>query len=518
MKTKRNKIKKNKKNKIDEYINIDDFESNELNEYNNNNGKNNNQDEKYKNIMKYCLIIIIIIKIYILISFKDNTTTNKINLNKHNELVYIDNLNKTNININDTNKSENKIIETEKTRIETTNKNANIQTSNNIIENNFNYVTSNKIFWKNNKEINFTKINEEISMYENMTPSFNNKDELYKRENPKVSIIITVYNQEKFIKKIYVTIEQQSLKDIEIIFVDDCSKDNSSKTIEELQQIDKRIVYVKNEENKGVFYSRNNGVMHARGEYIVLIDVDDYLLNDILIKSYETAKMYNLDILQYYVMAGDFKKNVFWKVLKFKSGILRGNDVKNVFFYGTTRNTWDKFVKRETYIKSIEFMKEKYRKVNYVVFNDDVAIFGLFKVAQSWGFLEEIGYIYNWAVPNSETHRYENKEYVNAMFKCCFATMEYFYEQTENNLVEKRAGLSFFLIKTQKVCAKSCEYLTEGFDYVINVLDIYLNSQYYNSEQKKKLEYFKNKVIKAKENRLKINSTMALNNTLNNNK
>ena len=91
-------------------------------------------------------------------------------------------------------------------------------------------------------------------------------------------------------------------------------------------------------------------------------------------------------------------------------------------------------------------MKEKYRKVNYVVFNDDVAIFGLFKVAKSYGFLEEIGYIYNWAVPNSETHNYGNKDKMNAMFKCCFATMEYLYEQTENNLVEKRAGLSFFLI------------------------------------------------------------------------
>ena len=343
-----------------------------------------------------------------------------------------------------------------------------------------------------------------------MTPSFSNKEELYKRENPKVSIVIPVYNQAKFVYKIYVCIEKQTLKDIEIIFVDDWSKDNSSKVIEELMEIDKRVVYIKNEENRGVFYSRSNGILHAKGEYILLVDIDNYLLNDILIKAYETAKMYNLDVLHFYVMAGDFKKNVFWNVLKFRSGIIRGNEVKNVFFHGTTRNIWDKLVKREVYVKSVEFMNEKFRKVNFVVFNDDVAIFGLFKVAKSYGFLEEIGYIYNWAVPNSETHNYGNREKMNAMFKCCFATMEYFYEQTENNSLEKGAGYSYFVGKASRVISNGIKYLTDGFDYIIKVIDIYLNSEFYSSGQKQSLQNFKNKIIKAKEEQSK-----ASNNTSN---
>ena len=356
-------------------------------------------------------------------------------------------------------------------------------------------ITSKKILWKNNANINLTMINKEIKSYNNMSVTFSDKEELYQRTNPKVSLIITVYIQEQFINKIYSCIEKQSLKDIEIIFVDDFSSDNSSKIIEELMKIDKRIVYVKNDENKGVFYSRNRGVLNSKGEYVLCVDIDDYLLNDILVKSYETAKLYDLDILQFYVIAGDTVKNVFWKVLKYKSGIRRYEDVKEVFFRGTTRNTWDKFIKRETFINSINFMKKKYRNENYVVYNDDIAIFGLFKTAQSYGFLEEVGYFYNWAVPNSTTHKYLENKYVNEVFKSCFTIMEYFYEQTENNNEEKVACYNFFKIKVYNAYMENLIYLTEGYDYIIKILDIYIDSKFYTQHQKKYLKIFKQKVV-----------------------
>ena len=59
---------------------------------------------------------------------------------------------------------------------------------------------------------------------------------------------------------------------------------------------DKRMVYLKNPTNKGQFYSRNKGVLSSKGEYIIIIDPDDLLLNDILSKAYETAKSYYLEV------------------------------------------------------------------------------------------------------------------------------------------------------------------------------------------------------------------------------
>ena len=136
--------------------------------------------------------------------------------------------------------------------------------------------TSEKILWKNNTKIDLKKINEEIRSYENISINLSNKLDLMKRKNPKVSLIIPVYNQAKFIKRIYSNILNQTLKDIEIVFIDDLSTDNSSDIIKELMEEDKRIVYVKNEENRGAFYSRNNGVLNSRGEYVLLVDIDDF--------------------------------------------------------------------------------------------------------------------------------------------------------------------------------------------------------------------------------------------------
>ena len=77
-------------------------------------------------------------------------------------------------------------------------------------------------------------------------------------------------------------------------------KDNSEKIVKELMEKDERIIYIKNEINKRAFYSRNRGILSARGEYILIIDPDDLFINNILLKAYETAKKYDLNIVQFY--------------------------------------------------------------------------------------------------------------------------------------------------------------------------------------------------------------------------
>ena len=68
----------------------------------------------------------------------------------------------------------------------------------------------------------------------------------------------------------------QSFKKIEIIFIDDASEDNTYLDVEKLMSKDKRITYLKNKENRGQFYSRNKGVLHSKGEFVIIIDPDDY--------------------------------------------------------------------------------------------------------------------------------------------------------------------------------------------------------------------------------------------------
>ena len=120
-----------------------------------------------------------------------------------------------------------------------------------------------------------------------------------KRDKPKISIITSIYNREKFLSRFLKNLQYQNFKDIEIIFVDDFSKDNSINIIREFQKRDKRIVLIKNKKNKGTFVSRNIGVLHSKGKYINVPDPDDILSKSILKTSYKMAKKFNYDIIRF---------------------------------------------------------------------------------------------------------------------------------------------------------------------------------------------------------------------------
>jgi len=94
---------------------------------------------------------------------------------------------------------------------------------------------------------------------------------------PKVSIIIPVYNVEKYLKRCLDSVINQTLKDIEIICVNDASTDGSLAILNEYASKDKRIKLISLYENKGAGYARNIGIDHAIGDYIGFVDSDDYI-------------------------------------------------------------------------------------------------------------------------------------------------------------------------------------------------------------------------------------------------
>jgi len=90
---------------------------------------------------------------------------------------------------------------------------------------------------------------------------------------PKVTVIMPVYNAEKYIRKAINSMFQQSYPDFELLIIDDCSTDSSMKIVDEFK--DKRLRIIRNLQNKGIAYSRNRGIDESKGEYIALMDDDD---------------------------------------------------------------------------------------------------------------------------------------------------------------------------------------------------------------------------------------------------
>jgi len=95
--------------------------------------------------------------------------------------------------------------------------------------------------------------------------------------NPLVSVIMPNYNYAKYIGKSIESVLNQSYKNIQLIVIDDCSTDNSVNIIKAYKEKDDRILLLQNTANSGVIFSRNQGIEHAKGEYIMMLDPDDYL-------------------------------------------------------------------------------------------------------------------------------------------------------------------------------------------------------------------------------------------------
>lgn len=115
--------------------------------------------------------------------------------------------------------------------------------------------------------------------------------------SPKISIIIPVYNVGEYIEKALDSVVSQTLKEIEIICIDDDSKDNSLDIIKEYAKNDSRFVVIELKENKGQGYARNIGIEKAQGEYVMMLDPDDWFEPYACEAAYNQAKKYNNDIV-----------------------------------------------------------------------------------------------------------------------------------------------------------------------------------------------------------------------------
>lgn len=98
----------------------------------------------------------------------------------------------------------------------------------------------------------------------------------------KVSVLVAVYNGERFLRKCLDSLLRQTLRDIEVICIDDASTDDSLELLYEYARKDGRVVVMHLDENKGQAYARNRGLEKARGEFVCMLDCDDWMSDDAL--------------------------------------------------------------------------------------------------------------------------------------------------------------------------------------------------------------------------------------------
>ncbi len=177
----------------------------------------------------------------------------------------------------------------------------------------------------------------------------------------KISIIIPVYNQEKYIEKCLNSILSNDFIGYEIIAIDDASTDNSLKILEKY----KNIKIIKHKKNKYIGITRNDGLKAAKGEYVAFIDPDDYISKDFLSKMYENAKTNNSDLVicdYKYIYANNTEKDVLLPC--FSTTNLKQNPK---LIYDIPLGPCNKLFRRKMLVdNNINFTNLKYEDVSFV--------------------------------------------------------------------------------------------------------------------------------------------------------
>ena len=170
-------------------------------------------------------------------------------------------------------------------------------------------------------------------------------------EKIKISVIIPVYNTEKFLERCLNSVLNQTLRDIEIIVVNDGSRDNSLEIIKKFKENDNRIVLL-DEQNGGSSFARNKGLEGSKGKYFYFIDSDDYLEENTMFEElYNKCEKDNLDIVvfDYYNDFGNRKEYI--KNIEISDNILINKEeyIKDLINGKWGISIWGKLIKKELF-------------------------------------------------------------------------------------------------------------------------------------------------------------------------
>ena len=163
-----------------------------------------------------------------------------------------------------------------------------------------------------------------------------------------VSIIVPVYNTSKYLEKCLYSLINQTIKNIEIIVVNDGSTDNSLEIINKIAKEDKRIK-VYNKKNGGLSSARNYGIEKSTGKYIGFVDSDDYVRKDmyeILKKNLEDNSA-DMSICRWYLVENEIKRECNFKT---ENIVLNSEDAINVLL---SHSSFDNFVVTKLYKREL---------------------------------------------------------------------------------------------------------------------------------------------------------------------
>jgi len=247
-----------------------------------------------------------------------------------------------------------------------------------------------------------------------------------------VSVIIPIFNAEKYIKECINSVLNQSYKNLEIICINDGSRDKSLEILEKFN--DSRIKII-NKNNEGVSVARNEGILLAKGKYVVFVDVDDCLVNssiEKLVNKISESESTDMVIGNYHIINternGSVKINKEIEPSKIINKVFNKLYDDGIDALGNVRTVWGKIYKRDIIINNnIKFYK------NVKLFED--GIFNIEYLTKSNSVFVTGDVVYNYRITeDSAVHKYYKDKYIQDVEK-----IEIIKEISERGQIDKES-------------------------------------------------------------------------------
>ncbi len=217
-----------------------------------------------------------------------------------------------------------------------------------------------------------------------------------------ISIIIPVYNSEKYIRDCVYGVLNQTYKDIECILVDDASTDNSSSICDDIAKEDNRVKVIHHTENKGLSVSRHDGIKIATGEFFGFVDNDDYLAPwayEILINNIGDCQLSVLGGVDAYEAAFEKGCRSIFEYPKYEAVRMTGTEAGLLYMsgckdYGIISCTWGKLYRRELVEKILAETTKHIDKLSWLYFEDMYVCPLLYAMTENVNLIKAIGYVH----------------------------------------------------------------------------------------------------------------------------
>lgn len=244
-------------------------------------------------------------------------------------------------------------------------------------------------------------------------------------KNPRISILVPIYGTEQYIKRCAQSLFKQTYDNIEFVFVNDATKDNSisilNEVIKEYPQIKNSIKIINHQKNRGLAAARKTALNNATGDYIMHVDSDDFLPFDSVDKLVEAANKGNYDIINgsYQIYSNHKLGNIMLPYTKSKDSYIR-NMISKLGI--VPNNIWGRLIKKDLYINN------NINAIEGIDFSEDYCVLPKLLYYANITSISDVVYFYNTENLNSYLHNYSVKS-LNSDIKASIEVYNFFLQK-----------------------------------------------------------------------------------------